>query len=98
MADVHTKALPADPRRLEGCCRLQQETPSPEDKLVRPEALSPARLARPILPRLRMCAFEPRAFPPPELKDVPLVYVLEQLRRLAPYYWSTPETADCTLS
>ncbi|OCH92133.1 hypothetical protein OBBRIDRAFT_833730 [Obba rivulosa] len=42
-------------------------------------------------------AFVPRPFPPPALADVPLEYIIHQLRRLAPHYWSKPETSDCTI-
>ncbi|OSX65554.1 hypothetical protein POSPLADRAFT_1054291 [Postia placenta MAD-698-R-SB12] len=42
-------------------------------------------------------AFVPRPFPPPALADVPLEYIIDQLRRLAPHYWSKPETSDCTI-
>ncbi|KZT09759.1 uncharacterized protein LAESUDRAFT_646490 [Laetiporus sulphureus 93-53] len=42
-------------------------------------------------------AFVPRPFPPPSLADVPLEYVIDQLRRFAPHYWSKPETSDCTI-
>ena len=41
--------------------------------------------------------FVPRPFPPPSLADVPLEYIVAQLRRLAPHYWSRPETSDCTI-
>lgn len=37
-------------------------------------------------------------FPPSTLTDVPIEYVIEQLRSLAPRYWENPETADCTIS
>ncbi|OBZ65780.1 hypothetical protein A0H81_14355 [Grifola frondosa] len=42
-------------------------------------------------------AFVPRPFPPPNLADVPLEYIIDQLRRLAPHYWSKPESSDCTI-
>lgn len=41
--------------------------------------------------------FVPRPFPPPSLADVPLEYIVAQLRHLAPHYWSRPETSDCTV-
>ncbi len=41
--------------------------------------------------------FVPRPFPPPALADVPLEYIVDQLRRLAPHYWNRPETSDCTI-
>ncbi|KAH9950286.1 hypothetical protein B0H21DRAFT_687129 [Amylocystis lapponica] len=41
--------------------------------------------------------FVPRPFPPPALADVPVEYIIDQLRRLAPHYWSKPETSDCTV-
>ena len=41
--------------------------------------------------------FVPRPFPPPALAGVPLEYIIDQLRRLAPHYWSRPETSDCTI-
>ncbi|KAI0822730.1 hypothetical protein BC628DRAFT_1340516 [Trametes gibbosa] len=41
--------------------------------------------------------FVPRPFPPPALAGVPLEYIINQLRRLAPHYWSRPETSDCTI-
>jgi hypothetical protein len=37
-------------------------------------------------------------FPLSTLADVPIEYIIEQLRNLAPYYWEKPETADCTIS
>lgn len=100
MALPDTKSFSADPRRIDGCRGFYQLQVNPlsEDKHSRIPAHDPVRPRRPTLPRLRMCAFEPRHFPPPELADVPLVYILAQLRRLAPYYWCKPETADCTLS
>lgn len=45
-----------------------------------------------------MPAFVPRPFPPPALADVPVEYIVDQLRNLAPHYWNKPETADCTIS
>ncbi|TFK76371.1 hypothetical protein BDN72DRAFT_232841 [Pluteus cervinus] len=39
----------------------------------------------------------PRPFPPPLLAGVPLEYICDQLRGLAPRYWGKPETSDCTL-
>ncbi|EIW84848.1 hypothetical protein CONPUDRAFT_134717 [Coniophora puteana RWD-64-598 SS2] len=42
-------------------------------------------------------ALQPRPFPPPTLTDVPVEYIFDQLRNLAPYYWNKPETADCTI-
>ena len=42
-------------------------------------------------------AFVPRPFPPPALADVPLEYIIDQLRRLASHYWSRPESSDCTI-
>lgn len=44
-----------------------------------------------------MPVFVPRPFPPPGLTDVPVEYIVDQLRNLAPHYWNKPETADCTL-
>ncbi|GLB34801.1 hypothetical protein LshimejAT787_0203660 [Lyophyllum shimeji] len=44
-----------------------------------------------------MPSFEPRQFPPSSLEDVPLEYIIDQLRNLAPHYWNKPETADCTI-
>lgn len=41
--------------------------------------------------------FVPRPFPPPALAGVPIEYIIDQLHRLAPHYWSKPETADCTV-
>jgi hypothetical protein len=67
----------------------------PNSASAPPSAPGPRR--RPTLPRLRMCAFEPRPFPPRELSNVPLAYVEEQLRKLASNYWGKTETADCTL-
>lgn len=45
-----------------------------------------------------MDSFSPRPFPPPTLAEVPIEYIIEQLRNLAPYYWENPATADCTIS
>ncbi|KAH9928207.1 uncharacterized protein B0H18DRAFT_1118215 [Fomitopsis serialis] len=42
-------------------------------------------------------AFVPRPFPPPALADVPIEYIIAQLRQLAPHYWRKPETSDCTI-
>ncbi|KAF5358424.1 hypothetical protein D9756_001460 [Leucocoprinus leucothites] len=44
-----------------------------------------------------MDSISPRPFPPSTLTDVPIEYIIEQLRNLAPYYWEKPETADCTI-
>ena len=54
-------------------------------------SLAPTRRAMHHVP------FVPRPFPPPALADVPLEYIIDQLRRLAPHYWSRPETSDCTI-
>ncbi|KAI8989759.1 hypothetical protein BD414DRAFT_315986 [Trametes punicea] len=53
----------------------------------------------PLAPRRAMhpLPFVPRPFPPPALAGVPLEYIIDQLRRLAPHYWSRPETSDCTI-
>ena len=53
----------------------------------------------PLAPRRAMhhIPFVPRPFPPPALADVPLEYIIAQLRRLASHYWSRPETSDCTI-
>lgn len=45
-----------------------------------------------------MPSFEPRAFPPPSLTDVPIEYIVGQLHNFAAQYWDKPETADCTIS
>ncbi|KAH9005307.1 hypothetical protein EDB86DRAFT_1749784 [Lactarius hatsudake] len=41
--------------------------------------------------------FVPRPFPPPSLTDVPLEYIIDSLRKLAPRYWNNTETADCSI-
>ncbi|CAK5271186.1 unnamed protein product [Mycena citricolor] len=41
--------------------------------------------------------FNARAFPPPSLTGVPVEYIVDQLRQLAPQYWDKPDTADCTI-
>ncbi|KAI0748510.1 hypothetical protein C8Q80DRAFT_1270907 [Daedaleopsis nitida] len=56
-----------------------------------PPSLAPRRAMHPV-------AFVPRPFPPPALADVPLEYIVDQLRRLATYYWTRPETSDCTIA
>lgn len=54
-------------------------------------------------PNLRHCnnrrsmTFIPRPFPPPALVGVPLEYIKVQLHELAPQYWASPDTADCTI-
>jgi hypothetical protein len=45
-----------------------------------------------------MPSFEPRAFPPPSLSNVPIEYIVGQLHNFAAQYWDKPETADCTIS
>ncbi|KDQ61136.1 hypothetical protein JAAARDRAFT_32140 [Jaapia argillacea MUCL 33604] len=42
-------------------------------------------------------SFVPRPFPPPALVGVPLEYIIDQLRHLAPHYWDDKESFDCTL-
>ncbi|EGN95630.1 hypothetical protein SERLA73DRAFT_186744 [Serpula lacrymans var. lacrymans S7.3] len=42
-------------------------------------------------------SFLPRPFPPSNLADVPVEYIVDQLRNLASLYWNKPETADCTI-
>ena len=42
--------------------------------------------------------FVPRPFPPPSLAGIPLEYVINSLRRLAPQYWNNTESADCSIS
>ncbi|KAF8077791.1 hypothetical protein FPV67DRAFT_1405030 [Lyophyllum atratum] len=54
--------------------------------------LAPARECKPPTP-----SFEPTRFPSPSLEDVPLEYIIDQLRNLASHYWNKPETADCTI-
>lgn len=54
--------------------------------------LAPAQECKP-----STSSFEPRQFPLPSLEDVPLEYIIDQLRNLAPHYWNKPETADCTI-
>ncbi|KAF5373545.1 hypothetical protein D9758_000845 [Tetrapyrgos nigripes] len=44
-----------------------------------------------------MSPYTPRPFPPPSLNGVPLEYILDQLRNLAPHYWNQTESADCTI-
>ncbi|KAH9996835.1 hypothetical protein BJV77DRAFT_941837, partial [Russula vinacea] len=39
-------------------------------------------------------SFVPRPFPPPSLASIPVEYVINSLRRLAPQYWNNTETAD----
>lgn len=46
---------------------------------------------------MHQISFVPRPFPPPALADVPLEYIIDQLRRLASHYWSRPESSDCTV-
>lgn len=41
--------------------------------------------------------FELRPYPPPALANVPTAYIVDRLHKLAPYYWTRPETADCTI-
>lgn len=43
-------------------------------------------------------SFVPRPFPPPSLAGIPLEYVINSLRRLAPQYWNNTESADCSIS
>ena len=43
-------------------------------------------------------SFVPRPFPPPSLVGVPLEYIIDSLRKLAPRYWNNTETADCSIS
>lgn len=42
-------------------------------------------------------SFIPRPFPPPSLAGIPLEYVINSLRRLAPQYWNNAESADCSI-
>jgi len=44
-----------------------------------------------------MPSFQPRAFPPPSLSNVPIEYIVGQLHNFAAQYWDKPETADCTI-
>ncbi|KAI0256846.1 hypothetical protein BJV78DRAFT_1167375 [Lactifluus subvellereus] len=39
----------------------------------------------------------PQPFPPPSLVGVPLEYIVDSLRKLAPQYWNNTETADCSI-
>ncbi|KAI0306431.1 hypothetical protein B0F90DRAFT_1623730 [Multifurca ochricompacta] len=43
-------------------------------------------------------AFVPRPFPHPSLVGVPLEYIIDSLRKLAPRYWNNIENADCSIS
>jgi hypothetical protein len=42
-------------------------------------------------------SFVPRPFPPPPLIGIPLEYIVDSLRKLAPRYWNNTETADCSI-
>ncbi|EKM82577.1 hypothetical protein AGABI1DRAFT_68331 [Agaricus bisporus var. burnettii JB137-S8] len=44
-----------------------------------------------------MDSSSPQPFPLSTLAEVPIEYIIEQLRNMAPYYWEKPETADCTI-
>ncbi|GBE81731.1 hypothetical protein SCP_0401020 [Sparassis crispa] len=66
--------------------------PTPQSSLV-----SSVYSLRPPRRTMHTFTFVPRPFPPPALADVPLEYIIDQLRRLAPHYWSKPETSDCTI-
>ncbi|TFK42473.1 hypothetical protein BDQ12DRAFT_662716 [Crucibulum laeve] len=56
---------------------------------------APAQDCKPSLPP--MFSFQHKPFPPPSLAGVPVEYIFDQLRNLAPHYWDKPETADCTI-
>ncbi|KAI9507368.1 hypothetical protein F5148DRAFT_120614 [Russula earlei] len=42
-------------------------------------------------------SFVPRPFPPPALAGIPLEYIIDSLRKLAPRYWNNTESADCSI-
>ncbi|KAI0273447.1 hypothetical protein BC834DRAFT_208696 [Gloeopeniophorella convolvens] len=42
-------------------------------------------------------SFIPRPFPPPSLNGVPLEYIIDSLRKLAPRYWNNAENVDCSI-
>jgi len=42
-------------------------------------------------------SFVPRPFPPPSLAGIPLEYIIDSLRKLAPRYWNNSESADCSI-
>ncbi|KAF9566369.1 hypothetical protein CPC08DRAFT_720028 [Agrocybe pediades] len=44
-----------------------------------------------------MPSFQPKPFPPPALKDVPIEYITDQLHAMGAQYWDELETADCTI-
>jgi hypothetical protein len=48
-------------------------------------------------PPERTNSFIPRPFPPPSLAGIPLEYVINSLRGLAPQYWNNAESADCSI-
>lgn len=48
-------------------------------------------------PYRQIPSFISRPFPPPALADVPVDYIVDRLRSLAPHYWNKQETADCTI-
>ncbi|EJF66153.1 hypothetical protein DICSQDRAFT_98018 [Dichomitus squalens LYAD-421 SS1] len=82
---VHTPISHSASARLASLARTSGALSSPYP------SLAPIRRAMYHVP------FVPRPFPPPALADVPLEYIIDQLRRLAPHYWSRPETSDCTI-
>jgi hypothetical protein len=59
---------------------------------------SPQTSFPPPVPTESVNSFVPRPFPPPSLVGVPLEYIVDSLRKLAPRYWNNAETADCSIS
>ncbi len=80
---------PSSPKRSRGPGEFVSSFPPPTEMVSAPVCEPSAS---------SIAGFQPRPFPPPSLTGVPVEYIYEQLRNLAPAYWDTPDTADCTIS
>ncbi|KAL4265341.1 BTB domain-containing protein [Pleurotus pulmonarius] len=79
---------PSSPKRSRGPGEFVSSFPPPTEMVSAPVCEPSAS---------SIAGFQPRPFPPPSLTGVPVEYIYEQLRNLAPAYWDTPDTADCTI-
>ncbi|RPD66471.1 hypothetical protein L226DRAFT_543001 [Lentinus tigrinus ALCF2SS1-7] len=90
MSPVDNSTSTPTPISLSASARLPLLARNPGAPSLTYPSLAPRRA-------MHQVPFVPRPFPPPALADVPLEYIIDQLRRLAPHYWSRPETSDCTI-
>ncbi|KAG8702449.1 hypothetical protein FRC09_004728 [Ceratobasidium sp. 395] len=53
--------------------------------------------AAPTRPHLNVGPISPQTGIPDALQHIPVEYIIDRLRSMAPYYWHRPETTNCTI-